>query len=343
MNNVANSSVWHFVGYFDDPFSGAALELLAIAELIASSRRVELWSVIAPHSSFASRGIKQIQPFARQFPHAGVLIWGGVHVPPALWLKYTRFDRIVLQCNLASFERLFALIEVMRDATQHEPELVFVSKALQLTAGLPGRVVYSPIDIAPFLRVGKQRLTLTSIPSDRPLTVGRVSRDAVDKHHPQDAMLYRMLAAQGWRVRIMGGLCLADQLDGVENIELLPAGFENAADFYQTLDIFFYRTGTTFEAYGRVVAEAMASGLPVVAGSVGGYAEVVIEGECGILVANQEEAWDALEHLARSAGVRQSMGLAGMLQAEKLHGQAARDTVIGDYLCQPISEMPERP
>ncbi|MGB4118029.1 MAG: glycosyltransferase [Polaromonas sp.] len=327
MTTANDSAVWHMVGYFDDPFAGAELELLAIADLLVKHRRVEVWSVVAPHSNFAHRGIKQIQPFARQFPHAGVLVWGGAHVPPAVWLKYTRFERIVLQCNLASFERFFALIEVMRDAAKIEPELVFVSKALQLTSGLPGRVVYSPMNIEAFLQAGRNRQM-----TDRPVTIGRASRDAPDKHHPQDAMLYRMLAAKGWRVRIMGGMCLAAQLAGVEGVELLPTGAVSMVDFYQTLDIFFYRTGSTVEAYGRVVVEAMAAGLPVVAGNIGGYAEVVMAGECGFLVTSQEEAWDALAYLTNNASERKSMGLAGMQQAERLYGQEACDFFFDGYL-----------
>ena len=327
MTSTSDSAVWHMVGYFDDPFAGADLELLAIADLLAKHRRVELWSVVMPHSNFAHRGVKQIQAFTRQFPHQGVLVWGGAHVPPDLWLKYTRFERIILQCNLASFERFFALIELMRDVAKLEPELVFVSKALQLTAGLPGKVVYSPINIEPFLQAGQKRMM-----PRRPLTIGRASRDAPDKHHPQDAMLYRMLAAKGWRVRIMGGMCLAAQLEAVEGVELLPAGAENMIDFYQSLDIFFYRTGTTVDAYGRVVAEAMASGLPVVVGNIGGYAEVVMEGGCGFLVATQEQAWDALECLASSPETRKSMGTAAMQQAEHLHGKSACELLLGSYL-----------
>lgn len=335
MTTANDLAVWHMVGYFDDPYSGAELELLAIADLLATHRRVELWSVVAPHSSFAHRGVKHIQPFARTFPHTGVLLWGGAHVPPDVWLKYTRFERIILQCNLASFARFFALIEVMREVAKVEPELVFVSKALQLTTGLPGRVIYSPMNIEPFVKAGQNRQ-----PRDQPLTIGRASRDAPDKHHPQDAMLYRMLAAKGWRVRIMGGMCLAAQLEGVEGVELLPTGAENIVDFYQSLDIFFYRTGTTVDAYGRVVAEAMAAGLPVVAGNLGGYAEVVMESGCGILVASQEEAWDAVEHLANSETTRRSMGLAGMRQAERLHGQAAIDATLQEYLGEITSGTP---
>ncbi|MGC1175331.1 glycosyltransferase family 4 protein [Polaromonas sp.] len=319
--------VIHLTGYFDDPFSGAELELMSLARLLGPTRSVKLWSVVPPHPVFASQAVTAVQPFAGNFPRKGVLVWGGVHVPPAPWLKYGSFERVVLQCNLASFERLFTLIEIFRDTTSLEPELVFASEALRLTAGLPGKVIYSPMDIQPFLHAARLR----NPSSTGALTVGRVSRDAPDKHHPQDPLLYRMLAAKGWRVRIMGGTCLAPQLQGVEGVELLPAGAGDVVDFYQSLDVFFYRTGATVEAYGRVVAEAMASGLPVVAGIHGGYAEVIVQGESGLLVASQEDAWEALSRLAAQPLLRQAMVQAGVRKAELLHGEAAIAAVRASY------------
>jgi hypothetical protein len=158
----------HLVGYFDNPYAGAELELVALAGLLLPYRPVQA-----------------IQPFAGQFPREGELCWGGAHVPPAVWLKYARFGRVIVHCNLASYERLFALIEILRDTTLLEPELVFASQALRLTAGLPGRVVYSLMDIGPFLQVGRAR----TVSGAGRLTVGRVSRDAPDKHHPQDPAL----------------------------------------------------------------------------------------------------------------------------------------------------------
>lgn len=315
------------MGCFDDPHAGAERELLSLAEaLIGAGSAVSLWSVVAPHPAFAQKGVRAVQAFAGKFPRKGVLLWGGPHVQPGLWLKYGGFERVIVQCNLAAWDRLFALIEVFRDIGAPEPELVFVSRALQLTSGLPGRVIHSLMDIGALLRAGASRSPRT----DGNLTVGRVSRDAPDKHHPQDPMLYRMLAAQGWRVRILGGTCLAGELAGAAGIELLPAGAEDVVDFYQSLDVFFYRTGATVEAYGRVIAEAMSSGLPVVAGRHGGYAEILAGREQGFLVDSQEEAWEALQAL-RDVSVRRRMGEAAMKQAERLHGQAASAAAIASY------------
>ncbi len=311
------------MGRFDDRFAGAERELLALRDALKNSGELQMWSVVPPHAWYAAQGVQAVQPFGGRFPRTGVLVWGGAHVAPAVWLKYTRFARVMLHCNLASWERFFALIEILRDTTALDPELVFVSQALRLTAGLPGHVVYSPMDIAPFFQAVQARRPRAG----GPLTVGRVSRDTPDKHHPQDPDLYRMLAAAGWRVRLMGGTCLAPQLEGVPGVELLAAGAEEVADFYQSLDVFFYRTGSTVEAYGRVVAEAMASGLPVVAGHLGGYAEVVVPGETGLLVQSQEEAWDALERLAQEPSLRAAMGQAAMQAAQALHGGDALEAL----------------
>lgn len=321
------AAVFHLVGCFDDAHAGAERELLDLAAALAPMRRVSLWSVLPPHPWYVQRGVRPVQAFSGQFPQGGVLVWGGAHVAPGLWLRYARFERIIIQCNLASWERLFALIEVFRETVRREPELVFVSRSLQLTAGLPGRVVHSPMDIQPFLQAARTRGERTG-----PLTVGRVSRDTPDKHHPQDPILYRMLAARGWRVRILGGTCLAAALRGVAGVELLPAGAEDTLDFYQSLDIFFYRTGTTVEAYGRVIVEAMASGLPVVAGSHGGYIEVMLPGTTGVLVDSQEAALDALTRLGSDAGLRAAMGQAGMHQAEQVHGEAASRAALAAYM-----------
>ena len=129
----------------------------------------------------------------------------------------------------------------------------------------------------------------------------------------------------------MGGTCLAPALDGVKGIELLPAGAEPAADFYRSLDVFFYRTGDSVEAYGRVVAEAMASGLPVVAHQRGGYAEIIEHGHNGFLFSTQEQAYDAVIELRTSPALRAAAGAAAMRRAAQLHGPQAAEMVLAFY------------
>jgi len=336
---VADSpySTLHLLGHFTDLFTGAEQELLDIRRLVAGRRPVKIWSDVAPHRAYAGEDLATVKPFAHQFPKSGVLLIAGVHMRPGLWLKYTQFERIILFYNLANHGQLFSAIEAVRDATGINPELVFVSHMLQLSVGLPGRVVRSLMDLKPFLQVADKRLAALpphaeSAPMLQPFTVGRVSRDALDKHHPEDPALYRMLASRGIRVSIMGGTCLVPALAGVEGIELLPAGAMPVAGFYGGLDAFFYRTGASTEAYGRVVLEAMASGLPVVAHVRGGYVEVIEEGVAGFLIDTQEQAWNALMQLRGSPGLQRKTGLAARQKALQLHGPEAAESDLDFYL-----------
>ncbi len=331
-------STLHLLGHFNAAFTGAEAELLEIQRLLSGRRPAKVWSDVAPHPRYAGQGVATIQPFSHQFPKDGVLLLSGVHVRPPVWLKYTRFERVVLFYNLSSHLALFTWIEHVRMATGLEPELVFVSGMLQQSVGLPGRIARSLIDLQPLLEAGRERLANDDVPeaasqagSPRPFTVGRLSRDALDKHNPEDPMLYRMLASRGIRVRIMGGTCLAPALEGVEGVDLLPAGAESATDFYRSLDLFLYRTGASTEAYGRVIVEAMASALPVVACRRGGYVEVIDHGVNGFLFRSQEEAHDLVMSLRSSAHRRRSAGEAAMATATDIHGPQAIEKEIDAF------------
>jgi glycosyltransferase involved in cell wall biosynthesis len=76
---------------------------------------------------------------------------------------------------------------------------------------------------------------------------------------------------------------------------------------------------TWSEPFGIVVIEAMAAGKPVIASKIGGLADIVVDGETGLLV----EAGDALalrraiECLLGDEGLRQRMGEAGRLRVEQ--------------------------
>lgn len=80
--------------------------------------------------------------------------------------------------------------------------------------------------------------------------------------------------------------------------------------FLDSLDIFCCLSVEDSESFGVAVVEAMAMGLPVVVSDVSGFAEVVVNGESGLIVSrrNAHEAASALESLFREGQRAASLG-----------------------------------
>ena len=80
------------------------------------------------------------------------------------------------------------------------------------------------------------------------------------------------------------------------------------------------------EPFGTVLAEAMAAGTPVVATRVGGLAEVVADGETGILVAPGQPA-ELAAAVLEVLGRRAQMGAAARVRAQRFGADAYADRV----------------
>jgi glycosyltransferase involved in cell wall biosynthesis len=101
------------------------------------------------------------------------------------------------------------------------------------------------------------------------------------------------------------------------------------ADLYRAVDLFCLPSW--WEAMPLTVLEAMASGLPVVATTVGDIARAVEDGVTGRLVPPQQATAlvDALEPLLRDASLRMSMGAAGRDRVQRLFNIQATCAAIG--------------
>ena len=111
---------------------------------------------------------------------------------------------------------------------------------------------------------------------------------------------------------------------------------EEMARLYRGADVFCLPSW--WEAMPLTVLEAMASGLPVVASTVGDIPRAVEEGVTGRLVSPQQPAAlaNALDPLLRDPALRTSMGEAGRRRVEQLfniHGTcAAIKAIYGDLM-----------
>jgi glycosyltransferase involved in cell wall biosynthesis len=91
------------------------------------------------------------------------------------------------------------------------------------------------------------------------------------------------------------------------------------ASLLSELDIFAMPSRR--EEWGVAAAEASASGLPVVATTVGGIPEIVVDGETGLLVPPEDPAAlaKALERLIADPGLRSRLGTAGRRRIDELY------------------------
>ena len=255
----------------------------------------------------------------------------GVYFRIGHWVHFSRPDRVVVLYNTDQPDRLRKNLARLAH-TGCEPEIVYTSAALRRRHGGGGPILESPVDVERFHPAPSR--------PPRPFTVGRMSRDIRSKHHEDDPALWRALAYAGCRVRIMGGTCLAHELHGAPNVELLPAGAEDAATFLRGLDCFLYRTSRNwFEGYGRVVAEAMATGLPVIAGRPGGYVDYVTHGVNGRLFDTTPDAAAAVLSLQRDRALAIAYGGAARAAAERINRDWIPRRTI--EILAGVSEMPE--
>lgn len=98
---------------------------------------------------------------------------------------------------------------------------------------------------------------------------------------------------------------------------------QNLPAYYNSCDIFAMVTreiGWDIEGFGIVYIEASAAGKPIVAGTAGGVADAVIDGETGVLVDPEShvEVAEALRRLLRSKEMRRRMGENGRQRVKKM-------------------------
>jgi glycosyltransferase involved in cell wall biosynthesis len=184
----------------------------------------------------------------------------------------------------------------------------------------------SPVDIELF------RPRATPLPPDRRFTVGRHSRDVIEKHHAQDWRVYEVATQAGGQVRLLGGTCMKHVFPNTCGIEFLPARSDGIAEFLRDLDCFYYNTSTWIEPWGRVVIEAMGCGLPVLVSDTGGYAQAIEHGRSGLVFHTVDEAVELMRQLAADPALRQRLGDEARRSVETLLGAPALARIASFYL-----------
>ncbi|TGQ66607.1 MAG: glycosyltransferase family 4 protein [Mesorhizobium sp.] len=293
----------HLFNGFQNPFGGSELETLELYRLLSAGAQVRLWATSSKASGELTRQfpIRHISPLKRSVPDGGTYVFLGAHWRNKVWpYLIPRPRRLIYVFNTFHPKVLALTARMPRMLRWPDAELVLISDFQKRMLKVDGVVHPSPIDTG--------RFSPSKIERTGPFTVGRLSRDTPDKHHPDDVPFYEALLADGAAVRIQGGMLLKDRLAPHPQLELLPQGQLAAELFLPTLDVFYYRTGSHVETFGRVVFEAMACGLPVVCHRHGGYADHINHGENGFLFDTTQQAAQILTELKADPGLRAAVG-----------------------------------
>lgn len=318
----------HIYQIAGNPSGGSERHALDLADRLGEFASVVLWTQHEnlPAMFTASREIKVIDEARGIFPKDGLLLIAGSYHRVGEWYKAANFRRTVVLYNVVDPIGLSNLLDQLCLPDKPKVELLFASELMGRVTGLPGIFEPSPIDTelfapvpaqtaTPFQRLIKKIFPARSADADAQdasaFVVGRLSRNDPTKFHPEAAGFFRAIAAQDCSVKIMGGSApLIAELGGEKRMEILPENAIPAIDFLHSLDCFTYRTNPVWtEAWGRVVTEAMAIGLPVVVHANGGYAQIIRHRENGFLFHRDEEALEYIRALRDSPELRRAIGI----------------------------------
>ena len=292
----------HIFKVAGNPAGGSEWRGVELARRLRDYATVVLWTEnpSLPEIFTRENEIRKVDQLRGDVPRGGTLVIEGSYHRVGRWYGTARYRRVVLLCNVVDPLGTASVLQQLCLPDKPKVELLFASEELRKSAQLPGLFEPSPID--------------TDLFSPRPQTrngfvVGRLSRDDPLKHHAAAPQFYRKLASEGMRVRLMGAASIAPHLQDVDGVEIVPESALPAVDFLCGLDCFTYRTNPALtEAWGRVVTEAMSTGLPVVVHANGGYAQLIRHGENGFLFHRDDEALQHIRDLAASPRLRESMG-----------------------------------
>jgi glycosyltransferase involved in cell wall biosynthesis len=316
------NQVIHIFNGFHNPRGGSELEALYLKQLLSKTNEVKLWSLSSRCSpelrekfGIASAGIG-----SGQRPDGGTYIFVGAHWRNKVWPYLVKAPRRLIYVFNTFHPK------ILRLTSKHpfplgwpETEYVLISEFEKKLLGLDAVVHPSPIDINLF--------TPPDVPHQtdeftKPV-IGRLSRDTPGKHCADDIALYKQWAESGATVRLQGAMVLQDALVGTPGIELHPDGETPAPTFLRSLDIFYYRTGSHVETFGRVVLEAMACGLPVVCHRNGGYADSIRHAENGFLFSTTDEAREYVDRLVADPDLRARIGAQARKTVERMYSEEA--------------------
>jgi glycosyltransferase involved in cell wall biosynthesis len=174
---------------------------------------------------------------------------------------------------------------------------------------------------------------------EKPLTVGMLSRISYQKGiHLFGALSeefgrneLRFVHMGGSRVKPLAGSYEHGVIESYMGVEWIPYK-SNTEEFFDDIDVFIL-TAVEDEAFGRVLIESMARGIPCICTKCGGPEELIEHGVTGLLAEpTLEDLRVKLENIMRDVNLREELGRSGMEYAiANFCIDAYRDRILTGY------------
>jgi glycosyltransferase involved in cell wall biosynthesis len=135
----------------------------------------------------------------------------------------------------------------------------------------------------------------------------------------------------GSRVKPLAGSYEHGVIESYMGVEWIPYK-SNTEEFFDDIDVFIL-TAVEDEAFGRVLIESMARGIPCICTKCGGPEELIEHGVTGLLAEpTLEDLRVKLENIMRDVNLREELGRSGMEYAiANFCIDAYRDRILTGY------------
>lgn len=182
------------------------------------------------------------------------------------------------------------------------------------------KIIPPCIDCLPYLSIKRDY---------RNCRIGKISSDNPDKFPQSLINIFNRLRRDNVNFSIVGGKKYYDTIDWID----MPKFGIDPKEFYSNIDILCYHnSGKITESWGRVITEAMASGLPIVADNRGGITEQIDNGVNGFLCDSEDGFVSCLELLINDPNLRRRMGESSRKKAMSFDIKRFRLGTIGYFL-----------
>jgi glycosyltransferase involved in cell wall biosynthesis len=241
------------------------------------------------------------------------------HTPPGLQRR--RHQRLLTHTLSRTVDRLVAVSE--SQVTELERLGYRAAQITVIRNGVPTPAATRSLDeVRDALGVAAANVVVLLVATLRPQKNVPLFLAAVERAHADEAAIRGFVAGGGpllQETRALAGSGGAMSVLGER---------ADVPDLLAAADIVCLSSHT--EATPMVLLEAMAHGKPIVATNVGGNAEIVVDGETGVLVppGDVDEFAAALVGLARDPAARQALGARARARHEELF---SLERMVNDY------------